>query len=230
MAHAPVQTERRTSVDDVFDHLHDQISSLQLKPGDRISEAEIAAQFGVSRQPVRDAFSRLANLDLLLIRPQRATEVRRFSLREIEKARFVRASVEKEVLLLAATGCDAEGAARMDAQLALQRTAVAAKDVQEFGKLDYEFHKVLCFIGGVDYAFEVIMEEKAKVDRLCRLGLSKEQRIPELLLDHQAIADAIKSHDGSAAIEAGMKHLSRLDETIRRITASNANYFERADG
>lgn len=230
MAQAPAYTERRTSVDDVFDHLHEQISSLQLKPGDRISEADIAAQFGVSRQPVRDAFSRLANLDLLLIRPQRATEVRRFSLREIEKARFVRASIEKEVLLRAAARCDAEGAAQMDAQLTLQKSAVAAKDVEAFGKLDYEFHKVLCAIGGVDYAFEVIMEEKAKVDRLCLLGLSKEQRIPELLADHQAIADAIRNHDGPAAIIAGMKHLSRLDETITRITDSNANYFERANG
>ena len=87
MVTTPVKTERRTSVDDVFDALHEQISTLELKPGDRISEAEIAAQFGVSRQPVRDAFSRLANLDLLLIRPQRSTEVRRFSMRQIEKAK-----------------------------------------------------------------------------------------------------------------------------------------------
>ena len=75
-------TDRRTTVDEIFDHLFDEISSLRLRPGDRISEADIAAQFGVSRQPVRDAFTRLANLDLLLIRPQRATEVKRFSSRE----------------------------------------------------------------------------------------------------------------------------------------------------
>ena len=70
MVTASARNERRTSVDDVFDHLHEQIVTLQLRPGDRISEAEIAAHFGVSRQPVRDAFSRLANLDLLMIRPQ----------------------------------------------------------------------------------------------------------------------------------------------------------------
>ena len=76
-------TERRTSVDEVFDYLHDQIAALDLLPGDKISEADMAARFGISRQPVRDAFSRLANLDLLLIRPQRATEVKRFSMRWI---------------------------------------------------------------------------------------------------------------------------------------------------
>ncbi|SEW45884.1 transcriptional regulator, GntR family [Cognatiyoonia koreensis] len=229
MDHAPAVTERRTSVDDVFDYLFEQISSLQLKPGDRISEAEIAAQFGVSRQPVRDAFSRLANLDLLLIRPQRATEVRRFSMRQIEKARFVRAAIEKEVLLRAARECDDAGASLLDKSLTQQEAAVDATDVEAFGQLDYEFHKTLCKIAGVDYAFEVIMEEKAKVDRLCMLGLSKEQRIPVLLDDHRAIADAVKSHDANAAIAAGTKHLSRLDETIKRIRASNAYYFERAD-
>lgn len=222
------KNERRTSVDDVFDTLHEQIVTLQLKPGDRISEADIASQFGVSRQPVRDAFSRLANLDLLLIRPQRATEVRRFSMRQIEKARFIREAIEKEVLRRAATYCDSAGESQLNDALAQQKAAVTAKDVERFGQLDYEFHKVLCAIARADYAFEVILVEKAKVDRLCMLGLEKEQRMPELVADHQAIANAIIAQDGDTAIEAGLKHLSRLDDTIERITQTNANYFESA--
>lgn len=221
-----IHNERRTSVDDVFDTLHEQIATLRLKPGDRISEADIAAKFGVSRQPVRDAFSRLANLDLLLIRPQRATEVRRFSMRKIEKSRFIRASIEKEVLRCAAGLCDAAGQTLLEGALAEQEVAVAARDVERFGQLDYKFHKILCSIARVDYAFEVILEEKAKIDRLCLLGLEKEQRMPELLADHRAIAQAVMGHDGEAAVEAGMSHLSRLDATIERITATNANYFE----
>lgn len=228
MAQIFASGERRTSVDEVFDHLHEQISTMHLKPGDRISEAEIAAQFGVSRQPVRDAFSRLANLDLLLIRPQRATEVRRFSMRAIEKARFVRAAIDKEVLNRAAIHCDAADAAKLDEELELQKAAVAAKDLERFGQLDYEFHSVLCMIARADYAFDVILEEKAKVDRLCMLGIDKEQRIRVLYEDHCAIAEAIKAHKGDVAMAAGVKHLSRLDETIERISKSNANFFERS--
>ncbi|MEO0911792.1 MAG: GntR family transcriptional regulator [Pseudomonadota bacterium] len=222
--------ERRTSVDDIFDHLHEEILSLRLRPGDKISEAEVASRFGVSRQPVRDAFSRLANMDLLLIRPQRATEVRRFSAREIEKSRFVRAAVEKEVLRRAAAHCSAEDAAQLDAALAEQERAIAEKDVEGFGRLDYAFHKTLCQIAKADFAFDVIMAEKSKVDRLCMLGLSKEHRMPELVEDHRAIAEAVRRNDAERAIEAGMLHLSRLDETIERISATNANYFERATG
>ncbi|SHE38456.1 transcriptional regulator, GntR family [Litoreibacter ascidiaceicola] len=227
MAPSIARSKRRTSVDDIFDYLHEQIASLQLKPGDKISEAEIAADFGVSRQPVRDAFGRLANLDLLLIRPQRATEVRRFSMRQIEKSRFIRTAIETEVLHRAAAKCDTMGAAQLDAELIQQQAVAEAKDVERFGQLDYDFHRTLCEIAEADYAFDVILEEKAKVDRLCMLGMEKEQRMPELVADHREIAEAIKVHDANKAVEAGLKHLSRLDDTIARITATNANYFER---
>ena len=140
MAQSTQLSERRTSVDDIFDHLHAEILSLSLRPGDKISEADIAAQFGVSRQPVRDAFNRLATLDLLQIRPQRATEVKRFSTREIVKSRFVRAAIEKEVLRCAALNCDEQDAEDLDRELTAQRQAIEASDVDAFGRLDDVFH------------------------------------------------------------------------------------------
>ena len=162
----------------------------------------------------------------MVIRPQRATEVKRFSAREIEKSRFVRAAVEAEVLRRAAKLCDSAGAALLDACLAEQRRVIAEGNYQKFGEQDYHFHQTLCSIAGVELAFEVISSEKAKVDRLCMLGLSKEDRMPLLVADHEAIAEAIKEGDGEAAVAAGMLHLSRLDATIEAIATSNANYFE----
>lgn len=229
MAQASQSNERRPCMDDIYSYLHAEILSLNLRPGDKISEADIAARFGVSRQPVRDAFNRLANLNLLLIRPQRATEVKRFSMREIEKARFVRAAIEGEVIRHAARQCDAQGAALLDAAIADQERAIIDRNVDGFGALDYEFHKTLCQIAKADFAFEVILAEKSKVDRLCMLGLSKEDRMPELVEDHRAIAQAVKDHDSARAVEIGMLHLSRLDKTIERISVTNASYFEPPD-
>lgn len=229
MAQITGLSERRTSVDDIFDHLYEQILTLQLKPGDRISEAEMAANFGVSRQPVRDAFNRLANLDLLLIRPQRATEVRRFSMRQIEKARFVRAAIESEVLRRASKFCNDAGATKLNAAIDEQETLRADGNYEVFVELDYAFHKLLCEIGRAEFAFDVVQEEKAKVDRLCMLSLAKEQRMPDLIDDHTKIAQAVIAHDTEAAVAAGLLHLSRLDETIETIIATNANYFEKID-
>ncbi|MGC1503193.1 MAG: GntR family transcriptional regulator [Sulfitobacter sp.] len=218
--------ERRTSVDVVFDDLYESIVTLEMLPGAKISEAEIAARFGVSRQPVRDAFSRLDNLGLLLIRPQKATEIKRFSLYEVTKSRFVRSSVEAEVLRRAAGCATKADSLALDANLAQQALAVVEGNYEEFTRLDYAFHKTLCKIAKVEFAFEVIAAEKSNVDRLCRLSLSKEDRMGQLLEDHRAIAEGIKTGDKEAAVEAGMVHLTRLDATIDAIFARNPEYFE----
>lgn len=226
MADTVRTSETRTSVDDIHDALEADILTLKLRPGDKLSETDVAARFGVSRQPVRDAFSKLANNDLLIIRPKRATEVRRFSTREIEKARFVRAAIEERVLRHAAEKCDLVGAAKLDMALAEQNDALLANDYKTFGALDYAFHKILCEIAQAEFAYDVITAEKSKVDRLCLLSLSKEDRMPELIADHKEIADAIKNHDAERAVVAGMKHLARLDATIAHISERNADYFD----
>ncbi len=229
MATATRSRDRRTSVETIFDHLQEEIRTFRLRPGDKISEAEIADRFGVSRQPVRDAFSRLENIELLKIRPQRATEVKRFSLYEINKARFVRSAIETEVLRRAARHCNESHAAALEAGLALQRIASDNSDYAEFTTLDYQFHKLLCHIAGVDFAFDAISAEKAKVDRLCMLSLSKEQRMPQLVKDHEQIAKAVIAGDVEQAVDAGVLHLGRLDKTIALIVEARADYFEPID-
>ena len=227
MAQSLKAVERRTAVDSVFDHLYAEIVSMQLLPGTKISEAEIASKFDVSRQPVRDAFSRLENLDLLLIRPQKATEVKRFSYTAITRSRFVRASVEAEVLRRAARECDKDGADILEARLQEQETSVKENDYDRFRSLDYAFHESICSVGKVDFAFDVITQEKAKVDRLCVLGLAaRDERLDQLLDDHIAIAASISRNDEEGAVKAGMLHLSRLDTTISNIRKEHVDYFD----
>jgi DNA-binding GntR family transcriptional regulator len=219
-------SDRRTSVDTVFDDLHQEINSLKLLPGTKISEAEIAARFNVSRQPVRDAFNRLENLGLLLIRPQKATEVRRFSHEAIAKARFIRAAVEAEVIRLAATHNNSNNLQSLNVCLEQQKAMIDTGDYDKFSELDYEFHRTLCQVAGVDFAFDVIASEKAKVDRLCVLGLTAGDRLTQLLEDHEQIVKHIKLGNTDKAVAAGMAHLSRLDATVEKISRENADYFE----
>lgn len=226
---ATLPAGQRAGVDDIVDYLYREITSLRLLPGTRISETDIAAHFGVSRQPVRDAFRRLEGMDLILVRPKKATEVRKFSVKAIEKSRFVRAAVEAAALRSAAQHCDAAGGFLLDSCLALQRKALAERDFSAFSRLDYDFHRTICEIGRVPFAFEVIKTEKEKVDRLCVLGLAKENRMPALVSDHEAIAAAVKAGDPEQAAAAGMEHLTRLDETIATILVQSAAFFEDAD-
>jgi len=226
MVHNLKVTERRTSVDMVFDHLYDEIVSMRLLPGTKISEAEIAALFKISRQPVRDAFNRLENLDLLLIRPQKATEVKRFSSLEISRARFVRVAIEAEVLRRAARLCNEDGASLLQSRLADQKVAVKADNYDQFRLLDYHFHEALCAVGEVEFAFEVVQREKAKIDRLCVLGMkTRDERLDQLLDDHTTMAECVANNDEEGAVKAGMLHLSRIDTTINTIRKEHSEYF-----
>lgn len=217
---------RTTTTDVVFERLYEEISSLSLLPGARISEADIASRMGVSRQPVRDAFNRLGNMGLLLIRPQRATRVRGFSLESINNSRFIRLAVELEVVTKAAGIWDDTRAATLDKIVQSQTKAVNAGQTAEFHAKDYDFHKLICELGDVPLAFETIQSCKQSVDRLCVLSLRKSDESHAILDDHCAIADALKARSPELAREAVRKHLGRLDDTIQEIHAHHSDYFE----
>ena len=218
--------ERRTTTDVVFDQLYDEIVSLRLLPGTKLSEADVARRFGVSRQPVRDAFSRLGNLELLLIRPQKATEVRGFSMRHIANARFVRLAVELEVIRHACSVWDETRAGKLEQNLLQQQLAVDTNQEDMFHALDYQFHKMICELGERSLAFETIEECKRKIDRLCVLSFGRENESATLLEDHRKLADALKRGASNEAADIARLHLGRLDETISYIHQTHAEYFE----
>jgi len=218
--------ERRTSADVVFDYLRGEIVSNSLPPGTKLSEVDIAGRFGVSRQPVRDAFSRLANQDLLLIRPQKPTEVRKFSLSKVTQARFVRLAIELEVVKSACDVWDAGRAATLEKNLARQRQVIDAGDIEGFHDLDYNFHKLICEHSGNGMMFETIQFYKGKIDRLCMLSLGEPSEASDLLQDHQELADALLASSKQDAEGVVRHHLSRLDGTIEQIRVEHAEFFE----
>lgn len=217
---------RRTTTDAVYETLHDEIVSLEILPGTKLSETEVARRFGVSRQPVRNAFTKLGNEDLLVIRPQKATEVRRFSMERVALARLVRMAVEMEVVYWAVQAWDAPRAAQLAENVALQEKALNSGDLPAFHALDYDFHKLIYVLGGKPLAFEVMLECKQKIDRLCLLSLKNQSEAESILEDHRDIAEGLASGDIERVRVSVRKHLSRLDETIEFIHKTHPDYFE----
>lgn len=216
----------RSSTDIVFDTLYEEISSLELLPGAKISEAEIARRFGVSRQPVRDAFNRLESHDLLLIRPQRATRVQRFSLQKIANTRFLRLAVELEVIERACAVWDKTAQARLAENLDKQQAALSAQHSEQFQQLDYRFHQLIFSIAGQEQAFAMIQTWKRQLDRICVLSWAHENEATAVFEDHLKIAAALANGDAPAARDQLKQHLSRLDKTIAAIHRDHAEYFQ----
>ncbi|MEL6679637.1 MAG: GntR family transcriptional regulator [Pseudomonadota bacterium] len=218
--------ERATGSDVVFDHLFDQITKLELLPGTKISELEVAKALGYSRQPVREAFTRLAGLNLLLVRPQRATVVRPFSRKLIANARFVRAAVELEVVRAATRDRDTSIDPELKSNMNAQAGAIASGQTKRFHELDYEFHRLLCRSARQAFAFDLIAANKAQVDRLCMLALTSKDAMEVLYSDHERLLAAIRSGDASGADKTLRDHLARLTPTIDAIYTTHRAYFD----
>lgn len=218
--------ERTTGSDLVFGELFERITKLELLPGTKISETEIAKSFGYSRQPVREAFTRLANMNLLLVRPQRATLVRPFSLEIISNARFIRDSIELQVVRAATVERDRSVDAALKSNLRAQSDAIAREDTDTFHELDYQFHKLLCASAGKAFAFELIAANKAQVDRLCMLSLTSKDGMKRLYDDHVRLFDAIQTGDIQLADNTLREHLDRLSPTIEAIYTTHRGYFD----
>lgn len=218
--------KRRTSADIVFEQIYDQIISLGLMPGEKISEAEVAERFGISRQPVRDAFNRLDNLELIQIQPQRATQIKKFSLPSISAARFIRLALEVEIVKTATLNWSDGHCAAFDDSLAAQEKALTHLDQVAFHRLDEDFHRLIAQTAQADFAFDLILEKKAQVDRICVLSLKDSAGMRLLVDDHRRIYDCIKAGDAPAAERALRLHLSRIETTITKIHHEHADYFE----
>lgn len=224
--HTVEEIVRRTTTDAVYEALHNEIISLEILPGTKLSETEVARRFGVSRQPVRNAFTRLGNEDLLVIRPQKATVVRGFSMERVALARLVRMAVELEIIHRAMEVWDSTREAKLAENLTLQEQAINDGDLSAFHARDYDFHKLICVLSGNPMAFDVILETKQMVDRLCMLSLEKGSAADAILADHREIAKAIAAGNHDQAQASVRKHLSRLDETIDFIHKTHPSYFE----
>lgn len=219
----PDAIERRTIAKQIAEALKDAIVWLDLKPGDGISESEIASRFGVSRQPVREAFIQLADQGLLRVRPQRATEVVRISVRDVLNATFVRMALEVALARRAASAASSAAQGHFDDILERQAAASRADDYKAFQALDDEFHHMIAVLAGKDHVWRLIDQQKAQMDRVryLSLGLGMAQTVEE----HRRIVDAILSGDGDGAEAAMRDHLTKIEPKVWDLRERHLSYF-----
>ncbi|MDZ5700006.1 GntR family transcriptional regulator [Chelativorans sp. M5D2P16] len=207
--------------------LRERIVSADLPPGSRISESEVARTYSLSRQPVREAFIKLAEDGLVEVRPQRGTLVRKISPDAVMDARFVREAIEADIVKLVAENVD-EGLVRtLQDQIARQR-ALPDSEAEAFLALDERFHRTLADAAGKSYAWKVIEDVKLQMDRvryLSALHFSKR----ELVIQHSAIADAIIRRDPEGAAQAMRTHLRKILTDLPTIAATRPDFFETAE-
>jgi GntR family transcriptional regulator, rspAB operon transcriptional repressor len=201
------------------------IVELRLRPGEALSESDIAARFGVSRQPVREAFIKLSEAGLVEIRPSRGTYVMKISARELANARLVREAIECDIASHAGRLARPEHVAELRQQLDRQRVAAAHNDYRSFNYLDEVFHRAIADIVDCDYAWRVVESARVQTDRVRFLSLSDASPMPRLIRQHEAIVERLAANDPDGTQAAMRRHLREILVALPQIAAAHPDLF-----
>ncbi|MDU5567447.1 MAG: GntR family transcriptional regulator, partial [Peptostreptococcus anaerobius] len=133
------------TAEEIYIDLLNRIISLELEPGQKISENAISEVYGVSRSVVRNSFARLMQNGFLVVYPQRGTYVSKIDLDYIRTALLIRIAIEKEMLYRFMTkGNMKETIKKMEENVNEQeRFYYASEYISEFKELDEAFHECI---------------------------------------------------------------------------------------
>jgi DNA-binding GntR family transcriptional regulator len=205
--------------DMTYKWLKNRIAALPRHEGTFLTEAEVAAESGVSRTPVREALLRLEVEGLVQILPKKGAFVPPVSDAEVEATMQARMLVER----WAATKVTAAGESidvPLDELLAEQLQLLDEDDSGAFIDADRRFHRVI-----VQAAGNPVLNDfyESLRDRQIRMGLravtSRPDRGQAVIDEHTAIRDALASRDAERADEAVKAHLTNTLEVLRLPTA-----------
>lgn len=215
-----------TAASRIYADLRAELVSLRRRPGEAISEAEIALCYGVSRTPVREAILKLSDEGLVEIFPQSGINVSRIPIAALPEAIVVRRALEETTTRMTAERATASQILALRSLLERQREADAAGDRAAFHQADETFHATIAEIAGYPGIWRLIQQVKVNVDRFRLLTLPQAGRMATVIAEHELILSAIEAHKPDEAVIAMAKHIERLLGDIAAIKHLNPEFFD----
>lgn len=217
IASADASAARTTLADRVFALMQEAIIKGDLEAGSRISEAELAARYGVSRGPLREALRRLEGRQLITRIPHVGVRIMALSLEELLQIYEVRETLEGLACRLAAKHMPASEIAELKQLLAKHAQQIEEQEgrayIQEEGNVDFHYRVIQGSHNAV--LIHMLCGELYHRVRIYRGQFSiTEGRPQQALAEHQRILDAIEARDGELAEFLMRRHIATARANI----------------
>ena len=196
----------RALYQDVAERLRQQIFARQLEPGSWIDELKLAAEFGISRTPLREALKVLAAEGLVTMKVRRGAYVTEMSTQDVAQVYHLLGLLESD----AASRVAEHASAKDRVELARLHTLLErqARQRDAFFETNEQFHVALLHMAGNRWAVQVVTDLR-KVMKLNRHhSLFKRGRLAESLAEHRALMQAIEQRDPARARAVMQSHFS----------------------
>lgn len=202
---------------EVYSVLRRAIVELYLQPGAIMSIKDISEHFKIGRSPVRDALMRLAQEGLVTLLPQRGTMISQIDLLRVDQERFLRLSVEEEVMKLFMACHTPSDITLLHESLRQQQEFCDQpdKDIRRFLWLDEEFHRLFYTVTDKLFCQQTIQSVGGHYRRMRLLTCGSNPQ--EILRQHSALVTALQARDTEEMCNIFHFHLRKLDREERLV-------------
>jgi len=209
-----------TLSDDLRNALEEQIVSGKLPPGARLDEAEIAAQFNVSRTPVREALKALTATGLVEVRGRQGVTVATITIPILLEMFEMMAALEGLCAKLAARRATLTEKANLRAIHAKLIQALDSQDPERFYAINHEFHDALYDAAHTHFLAGQTRALRRRVAGYRRHVTHQPGRMAATIGEHERILDAIERADAEAAFRAASEHVNLLGDDMADFISS----------
>ena len=186
-------------VDWAYRSIKDALLALEIPPGAQLCADELAQRFGVSRTPVREALLRLEQDGLVRTVPRVGTFAAEITASDLQELFELRELLEVHCAKKAATSLSEEDLKTVDRLIEQAKSAVDGHDPDAFQRSEIEFHELLLERAGNRRLLEVMsgLHDLTHRQRVMSLGLR--DNIERSLVEHVAVAEALRKRSKSEA-------------------------------
>jgi len=204
-AHAPL-------VKLVVDSIRSRIVTGKYAPGERLVEAHLSAELGVSRMPVREALRVLAAEGIVAIEPRRGATVPVYSAGQIREFVEVRATLEALNAKLAAKRHDPKEIRRLEQILAEGSKVTERSDLARLHEANNKFHEALAEVAANSTLRDMVRSLRERTAVI--FAPNSRKRAKQNWEEHAAIVRAVVAGDGELAALLAARHVYSASEAI----------------
>ena len=215
-------TQRRTLAEQVYEIIRGQIMAMELPPGTRLKDSELAETLGISNTPVREALRRLEEAELVETEPRRGTFVKQLTPHEVEGLYEVREALEVLAVRLAASRASDALLAEIEEAALLHINAVQRGAVDEFLEYDRHFHGLIAQASANPVLASTLSSLADRIHIVRRMDLGRRQ--DEMSgQEHLEIAEALLRRDASEASRRMENHIEEHQVRVLHIVGATAD-------
>ena len=205
---------RRSLVEDAAERIREEILSGGLRQGERLVEARIAEQLGISRGPLREAFKVLRSEGLVVDLANRGTFVVRLSPTDIREIFDLRAAIESHAAKTLARRAGVEEVRELRRLLELLEAAADSGDVRTVARADLAFHEAVCRLSGNQRLHAVFTRDVPTMQALIKIDDQLYPSLADTAQEHRPLLEAIESRDAEAAAAGFEAHIDRARDLV----------------